>query len=153
MRCSWKPVPGQSHGLGRGSVWGWIWLRAWGFLLSREVSERQESQGTGGCRLCRPRSGEVPSPVFPPLGTTIPCSPMGCFRCRGMLLISTGLFPLCDDSPVLPDRESPRSNPSRARGDALGRSLGAAGAGLRPPGFWLEFSLTSFDYRALRAQH
>lgn len=60
---------------------------------------------------------QLPSPVFPPLGTTHVCP---CFGSCGMLLISTGLFPLCDDSLELLRRESPQPGPGCARGDALG---------------------------------
>lgn len=40
--------------------------------------------GWVGCRLCSLRSGELPSPVLLPLGTSslCPCLPMYCLRCQ-----------------------------------------------------------------------
>lgn len=103
-------------------------------------------RGRVGCRLRSLHCGESPFPVLLPLGTSSPCPCCPCVVLdvspgRGSLLNPTGLFPLsvmvCL---VLPKREIHHPSPGCARSDAVGclqRLL---------PGFWLEFSLTSFDY-------
>lgn len=75
------------------------------------------SQRMGGCRLCR----ESPYPIFPPLGTTVPClcSPTGWLGSRGMPAVPMGSFPLCDDSLVLLGSESPQPGPSCSMNPAI----------------------------------
>lgn len=101
-------------------------------------------RGWVGCGLRRFHSRELPSPVLLPLGTSSPCPclPVCGLRCQSRSLLNpTGLFLLFGMAClVLLERQSHRPSPGFARSDAvdcLQRLLLS---------FWLEFSLTSFDY-------